>query len=304
MEFSNNDPLIIAGVEYHSRLLVGTGRYKDLAETKAAVQASGAEIITTAVRRLNFEQQQQLLEVLPSRSVVSRQSSAISDSTWKKKGGQQADPALSVSDSEQSIASPVGRAGTIKEYTYLPNTAGCYTTDEAVRTLRLAREAGGGALVKLEVIGDEETLYPNVVETLEAARILVAEGFDVMAYTTDDLLVAKELEKIGCAAVMPLAAPIGSGLGILNPYNIQKIAETLTVPVLVDAGIGTASDATKAMELGCDGVLLNTAIAEANDPVQMAEAFKYAVKAGRAAYLAGRMPKREVAMASSPAWVA
>ena len=247
------DSLIIAGVEYQSRLLVGTGRYKDLTETKEAIEASGAEIITTAVRRLNFEQQQQLVSALP-----------------------------------------------LDKFTYLPNTAGCYDTEAAVRTLRLAREAGGGKLVKLEVIGDEETLYPNVVETIEAAKILVAEGFDVMAYTTDDLIVAKELEKIGCAAVMPLAAPIGSGLGILNPYNIKKIAETLTVPVLVDAGIGTASDATKAMELGCAGVLLNTAIAQATHPVKMAEAFKHAVIAGRAAYLAGRMPKRDVAVASSP----
>jgi thiazole synthase len=256
-----NDPLIIAGISYHSRLLVGTGRYKDLAETKAAVEASGAEIITAAVRRLDFKAQQQLMDILPPKK-------ATDNATHR--------------------------------YQYLPNTAGCYTAEEAVRTLRLAREAGGGSLVKLEVIGDERTLYPHVVETLKAAETLVAEGFDVMAYTTDDLIVAKELEKIGCAAVMPLAAPIGSGLGIVNPLNIRLIAETLTVPVLVDAGIGTPSDAVLAMELGCAGVLLNTAIAEAKDPVQMAQAFKHAVVAGRLAYLAGRMPKRDYAVASSP----
>jgi thiazole synthase len=249
----HDDPLIIAGKAYQSRLLVGTGRYRDMAQTRAAVAASGAEIITAAVRRLDFAAQQQLAEALPP-----------------------------------------------SDYTYLPNTAGCTTAEQALRTLRLAREASGGTLVKLEVIGDETTLYPHVVETLKAAEILVAEGFDVMAYTTDDLIVAKELASMGCAAVMPLAAPIGSGLGIVNPLNIQLIAEALVVPVLVDAGIGTASDATKAMELGCDGVLLNTAIAEADDPIQMAQAMKFAVQAGRLAYLAGRMPMRRNAVASSP----
>lgn len=259
-----HDPLIIAGTVYHSRLLVGTGRYRDMAQTKAAIEASSAEIITAAVRRMNFEAQQQLLDILPSRHTAS----------------------------DTRNAGPT--------YQYLPNTAGCYNAEEAIRTLRLAREAGGGTLVKLEVVGDEKTLYPNIVETLKAAEILVAEGFHIMAYTTDDLIVAKELEKIGCVAVMPLAAPIGSGLGILNPLNIRLIAESLTVPVLVDAGIGTPSDATIAMELGCDGVLLNTAIAEAADPVLMAEAFKHAVIAGRQAFLAKRMPKRDYATASSP----
>ncbi len=248
-----NDPLIIAGIAYQSRLLVGTGRYKDMAQTQAAIEASGAEIITTAIRRINFEQQQALVSALP-----------------------------------------------MERYTYLPNTAGCYTADEALRTLRLAREAGAGKLVKLEVIGDETTLYPDVVETLKAAEILVAEGFEVMAYTSDDLLVANQLEKLGCVAVMPLGAPIGSGLGIQNKLNIKLIAQALSVPVLVDAGVGTASDAAIAMELGCDGVLMNTAIAEAQHPIQMATAMKHAVIAGRQAYLAGRMPKREMAQASSP----
>lgn len=253
MKMTNNDALIIAGKAYQSRLLVGTGRYKDMAETKAAVEASGAEIVTAAVRRIDAQMQKEMAEALPH-----------------------------------------------TRYTYLPNTAGCYTAEDALRTLRLAREAGGAKLVKLEVIGDETTLYPNVMETLKAAEVLVAEGFEVMVYTTDDLLVAKELEAIGCGAVMPLAAPIGSGLGILNPLNIRLIAESLHVPVLVDAGLGTASDAAQAMELGCDGVLLNTAIAEAKDPIRMAQAFKLAVQAGRQAYLAGRMPKREQAVASSP----
>ncbi len=248
------DKLVIAGKEYSSRLLVGTGKYKDLAETKAAIEASGAEIITVAVRRIDLAGQQQLAQLLPT-----------------------------------------------PRYTYLPNTAGCYTAEDALRILRLAREASGSRLVKLEVLGDEKTLYPNVVETLKAAKILVDEGFDVMAYTNDDLIVAKELEKIGCVAVMPLGAPIGSGLGLQNPLNIKLIVEALTVPVLVDAGVGTASDATLAMELGCDGVLMNTALAEADNPVQMAQAMKHAVIAGREAYLAGRMPKREYASASSPA---
>lgn len=248
-----NDSWNLAGKIYHSRLLVGTGRYKDIAETKAATEASGAEIITVAVRRVDAGAQASLWQSLP-----------------------------------------------LEKYTYLPNSAGCYTAEEAVRTLRLAREAGGGKLVKLEVIGDAKTLYPDVRETVKAAEILVAEGFDVMAYTTDDLIIAKTLEKIGCAAVMPLAAPIGSGLGIQNPLNIRLIAEGLQVPVLVDAGIGTASDAALAMELGCTAVLLNTAIAEAREPVRMATAMKHAVIAGRQAYLAGRMPRRDYGVASSP----
>jgi len=251
---TEDTPLIIAGKTYQSRLLVGTGKYKDMTETKAAIIASGAEIITVAVRRLNAEQQQQMMDELPP-----------------------------------------------EKYSYLPNTAGCYDSESALRTLRLAREASGEKLVKLEVLGDEKTLYPNVVETLKSAQILVDEGFDVMAYTSDDLIVAKELEKIGCIAVMPLGAPIGSGLGIQNPLNIRLIAEALTVPVLVDAGVGTASDATLAMELGCDGVLMNTALAEAANPVQMATAMKHAVIAGRQAFLAGRMPMREYGVPSSPA---
>ncbi len=250
-----SDPLIIAGREFSSHLLVGTGKYKDFAETKAAIEASGAEIVTVALRRVNL--------------------------TEKGEGRL------------QDYISP-------DTYTYLPNTAGCYSAEEAVRTLRLAREAGGWSLVKLEVIGDEHTLYPDIGETLKAAEILVKEGFDVMAYTTDDPLVAKKLEEVGCCAVMPLAAPIGSGLGIQNPLNIKLIVENASVPILVDAGVGTASDAAIAMELGCDGVLMNTAIAEADDPVLMAEAMKHAVTAGRQAYLAGRMPRRDYAVASSP----
>lgn len=249
------EPFIIAGKTYRSRLLVGTGRYKDLAQAKAATEASGADIVTVAIRRVDLAQKGEgsLLEALPP-----------------------------------------------SQYTYLPNSAGCYTADEAVRTLKLARELGGWTLVKLEVIGDKHTLLPDVKETIRAAAMLVKDGFQVMAYTTDDFAAAKELEALGCAAVMPLAAPIGSGLGIVNPANIRKIAEALHVPVLVDAGIGTASDAAIAMELGCAGVLLNTAIAEAKDPVLMASAMKYAVIAGRQAYLAGRMPKRDSAVASSP----
>jgi thiazole synthase len=249
-----NDTWNLAGRTYHSRLLVGTGRYKDIAETKAATEASGA----VAVRRVDSRTQAALWEALP----------------------------------------PLSEA---RGYTYLPNSAGCYTAEDAIRTLRLAREAGGGTLVKLEVIGDPKTLYPDVLETVKAAEILVQEGFQVMAYTTDDLIIAKTLEQIGCAAVMPLAAPIGSGLGIQNPLNIRMIAETLQVPVLVDAGIGTASDAALAMELGCTAVLLNTAIAEAHNPVLMASAMKHAVIAGRKAFLAGRMPKRDYGVASSPA---
>ena len=235
---------------------MGTGKYKDLAETRDAIDASGAEIVTVALRRMS----------------------------------------LTKTEGEKSLVDYVSP----ERYTFLPNTAGCYTADDAVRTLRLAREAGGWNLVKLEVIGDEKTLYPDVVATLEAAKLLVADGFDVMAYTTDDPLIAKELENIGCCAIMPLAAPIGSGLGIQNPLNIKFIVEQSSVPVLVDAGVGTASDAALAMELGCDAVLMNTAIAEADDPILMAQAMKSAIEAGRMAYLAGRMPRKEFADASSP----
>ena len=250
-----NDPFILAGKTYKSRLLVGTGRYKNMAETKAAIEASGADIVTVALRRMDL--------------------------------AQKGEEAL------QDVLDP-------KIYTYLPNSAGCYTAEEAVRTLKLARELGGWTLVKLEVIGNKTTLYPDVEETVKAAEILAKDGFDVMAYTNDDPVIARHLEEAGCAAVMPLASPIGSGLGILNPGNIGAIVEQAKIPVLVDAGIGTASDACIAMELGCDGVLLNTAIAEAQNPVLMARAMKEAVIAGRAAYLAGRMPRREMATASSP----
>jgi len=244
-----SDPLIIAGKSYHSRLLVGTGKYKDFAETKAAVEASGAEIITIAIRRSNIGQnpnEPSLLEILPP-----------------------------------------------EKYTLLPNTAGCYSADDAVRTLRLARELlDGHSLVKLEVLGDPQSLYPNVVETLSAAKTLVKEGFQVMVYTSDDPIIAKQLEDIGCVAIMPLASLIGSGMGILNPWNLQLIMERVQVPVIVDAGVGTASDAAIAMELGCHGVLMNTAIAAAKNPVLMASAMKLAVEAGRMAYLAGRMPRK------------
>ena len=249
------DPLLLAGKSFQSRLLVGTGRYKDMQQTKHVVEASGAEIVTVALRRMDLS----------------------------KKG----------QDSLHETLSP-------SQYTYLPNSAGCFTAEEAVRTLRLAREMGNWTLVKLEVIGDKQTLYPDVGETLKAADILVREGFQVMAYTTDDPVVARKLEQMGCAAVMPLAAPIGSGLGIVNPLNIRMIVESLRVPVFVDAGIGTASDACIAMELGCAGVLLNTALADAENPVLMASAMKAAVIAGRHAFLAGRMPKRDMAVASSP----
>jgi thiazole synthase len=249
------DPFVIAGKTYRSRLLVGTGIYKNMADARAAVEASGAEIITAAVRRMNL--------------------------AAKGEGGllETFDP---------------------KKYTYLPNTAGCYTAEEAVRTLKLARELGGWTLVKLEVIGDSNTLYPDVEQTLQAAKQLVKDGFQVMAYTNDDPVTAKKLEDAGCTAVMPLASPIGSGLGILNPHHIRMIVEQSHVPVLVDAGVGTASDAAIAMELGCAGVLLNSAIAKANDPVKMATAMKLAVEAGRIAYLAGRMEKKDYAIASSP----
>ncbi len=240
-----------------SRLLVGTGKYKDLAETGEAIAASGADVVTMAVRRTNLGQnpnEPNLLDVIsPSR------------------------------------------------YTLLPNTAGCHTADDAVRTCRLARELlDGHNLVKLEVISRSRTLYPDVVETLAAARTLVAEGFEVMVYTSDDPLIAIELEQIGCVAVMPLGAPIGSGLGLQNPYNIREILEQLSVPVIVDAGVGTASDATVAMELGCEGVLMNTAIAEARDPVKMATAMRLAIESGRLAFEAGRMPRKRYADASSP----
>tara|TARA_B100000073_G_C23715337_1_gene565721 strand:- start:100 stop:876 length:777 start_codon:yes stop_codon:yes gene_type:complete len=250
-----SDDLIIAGKAYSSRLLVGTGKYKDFEETATAIEASGAEIVTVAVRRVN-----------------------LSDASK---------PMLI------DFVDP-------KKYTFLPNTAGCYNSDEAIRTLRLAREAGGWDLVKLEVLGDHKTLYPNVVETLAAAEQLVNDGFNVMVYINDDPILCKRLEDIGCCAIMPLAAPIGSGLGIQNPVNIRLIIEQSNVPVLVDAGVGTASDAAEAMELGCDGVLMNTAIAEANNPVEMAKAMGLAVKSGRLAYKAGRMKKKLYADPSSP----
>jgi thiazole synthase len=244
-----SDNLVIAGKSYSSRLLVGTGKYKDFNETRAAVEASAAEIITIAIRRSNIGQnpnEPSLLEILPP-----------------------------------------------SKYTLLPNTAGCYTADDAVRTLRLARELlDGHSLVKLEVLGDPQSLYPNMIETIAAAKTLVADGFQVMVYTSDDPIVAKQLEDIGCVAIMPLASLIGSGMGILNPWNLQLIMDRVSVPVIVDAGVGTASDAAIAMELGCDGVLMNTAIAGAQKPVLMASAMKKGVEAGREAYLAGRMPKK------------
>ena len=254
----NLDTLIIAGQPYQSRLLVGTGKYKDFAETRAAIDASGAQIVTVAIRRTNIGQdprQPSLLEVLP--------------------------PA---------------------QFTILPNTAGCYTADDAVRTLRLARELlDGHSLVKLEVLGDQKTLFPNMAETLAAAATLVKDGFQVMVYCSDDPIAAKQLEEIGCCAVMPLASLIGSGMGILNPWNLQIIIDNAKVPIIVDAGVGTASDAAIAMELGCQGVLMNTAIATAKNPVMMASAMKKSVEAGREAFLAGRMPKKPyTASPSSP----
>lgn len=253
----NQDLFHIAGKAYHSRLLVGTGKYKDLEETRQAIEASGAEIVTVAIRRTNIGQSKNepnLLEVI----------------------------------------SP-------EKYTILPNTAGCYTAEDAVRTCRLARELlDGHDLVKLEVLGDQKTLYPDVPETLKACAELIKDGFKVMAYTSDDPITAKKLEDMGCVAVMPLAAPIGSGLGVCNPYNIKLILENASVPILVDAGVGTASDAAIAMELGCDGVLMNTAIAAAKHPVLMASAMKKAIEAGREAFLAGRMPRKLYASASSP----
>jgi thiazole synthase len=257
------DTLAIAGRAYRSRLLVGTGKYKDLDETRRAIEASGAEIVTVAIRRTPFFNQQ--------------------------RGGQNA--------GEPNLLDVIPPS----RYTILPNTAGCYTADDAVRTCRLARELlDGHDLVKLEVLGDPKTLYPDIPATLDAAKTLVADGFKVMVYTSDDPIVCKRLEEMGCVAVMPLAAPIGSGLGIQNKYNILTIVENAKVPILVDAGVGTASDAAIAMELGCDGVLMNTAIAEAKDPVLMASAMKKAIEAGREAFRAGRMPRRRFASASSP----
>lgn len=254
---SEKDTWLLAGKHYQSRLLVGTGKYKDYDETTRAVEASGAEIVTVAIRRLNLEAGEcgQLLDALPP-----------------------------------------------SRYTLLPNTAGCYTAEEAIRTLRLARELlDGHTLVKLEVLGDPHTLFPNMPETLKAAEVLIKEGFQVMVYCSDDPIQAKMLENMGCVAIMPLASLIGSGMGILNPWNLKLILEQSRVPVLVDAGVGTASDATIAMELGCAGVLMNTAIAKAQDPVAMAEAMKWGVKAGRQAFLAGRMPRKYYhAQASSP----
>ncbi len=256
-DVNSEDTLIINNVHYHSRLLVGTGKYQDLEQTKKAIEASGAEIVTVSVRRTNIGQNSEtpnLLDYIPA-----------------------------------------------DKFTILPNTAGCYDADSAVRTCRLARELlDDHTLVKLEVLGDEKTLYPDVPETLKATEILIKEGFKIMVYTNDDPIMAQRFEQLGCVAFMPLAAPIGSGLGIRNPYNIRTIVENASVPILVDAGVGTASDAAIAMELGCDGVLMNTAIAEAKNPVLMASAMKKAIEAGREAYLAGRMPRRAYASASSP----
>lgn len=252
-----NDYLTVAGTTYRSRLLVGTGKYRDLEQTRLAIEASGAEIVTVAIRRTNIGQkanEPNLLDVIPP-----------------------------------------------SRYTILPNTAGCFDANAAIRTCRLAQELlDGHNLVKLEVMGDEKTLFPDIPETLKAAEILIKERFKLMVYTNDDPIMAKRFEKMGCVAVMPLAAPIGSGLGILNPYTIRTIVENAQVPILVDAGVGTASDATIALELGCDGVLMNTAIAQAKHPVLMASAMKKAVEAGRMAYLAGRIPRRAYASASSP----
>lgn len=252
---SLNDTWTLAGKKYSSRLIVGTGKYKDFAETAAAVEASGAEIVTVAVRRVNVTDPNQPMLV------------------------DYLDP---------------------KKITYLPNTAGCFDAQSAIRTLRLAREAGGWDLVKLEVLGDQKTLYPNMMETFVAAETLIKEGFKVMVYCSDDPIAARRLEDMGCAAIMPLGAPIGSGLGLQNPVQIRLMIEEITVPLLVDAGVGTASDAAVAMELGCDGVLMNTAIAEAKDPIKMAQAMRMAVHAGRLAYQAGRMPKKKYADPSSP----
>ena len=249
------DTWTVAGRTFNSRLIVGTGKYRDYATNAAAAEAAGAEIVTVAMRRVNLSD--------PSQPVLT------------------------------DFIDP-------KRYTYLPNTAGCFTGEDAVRTLRLAREAGGWTLVKLEVLSDPRTLFPDMEETLRSLKLLVAEGFEVMVYCTDDVVYARKLEEAGAAAIMPLGAPIGSGLGVQNPVNIRLIVEQSKVPVLVDAGVGTASDAAMAMELGCDGVLMNTAIAEAKEPIRMARAMKHAVMAGRDAYLAGRMPRRMYADPSSP----
>ena len=250
-----NDIFTIANKNFNSRLIVGTGKYKNFKETADAVKASGADVVTVAVRRVNITDKNQplLMDYLDPKSI-----------------------------------------------TYLPNTAGCYSSKEALRTLRLAREMGGWRLVKLEVLGDKKTLYPNMIETIKSTEVLVKEGFEVMVYCTDDPIMTKKLEDVGACAIMPLAAPIGSGIGIQNKTNITLIKEQSSVPVIVDAGVGTASDATIAMELGCDGVLLNTAIAEAKNPILMAEAMKHAVIAGRKAFKAGRMKKRQYASPSSP----
>jgi len=255
MGSADEDTWTVAGRRFRSRLIVGTGKYRDYETNRLALEASGAEIVTVAVRRVNLDD--------PKKPMLT------------------------------DFIDP-------KKYTYLPNTAGCYTAEDALRTLRLAREAGGWDLVKLEILGDPKTLYPRMIETLEATGVLVREGFQVMVYCNDDPIMAKRLEDAGAAAIMPLGAPIGSGLGIQNKVNIRLIVEQAKVPVLVDAGVGTASDATVAMELGCDGVLMNTAIAEAKDPVRMARAMGHAVAAGRLAYLAGRMPKKLYADPSSP----
>ena len=250
-----DDTLKIAGREYTSRLIIGTGKYKSYAQNAEAARAAGAEMVTVALRRVNLSNPDE--------------------------------------DRLQDHVSP-------DKYTYLPNTAGCFTADDAVRTLRLAREAGGWDLVKLEVLSDQKTLYPDMEETLSAAKALIADGFQVMVYCSDDPVYAKKLEDVGCCAIMPLGSLIGSGLGIQNPLNIRLIVENARVPVIVDAGVGTASDAAIAMELGCDGVLMNTAIAEAKDPVRMARAMKHAVLSGREAYLAGRMGRKRYADPSSP----
>ncbi len=251
----SSDPLVLQGRPFNSRLLIGTGKYPDAATARAALAASGAEIVTVAVRRVNLDR-----------------------------------------DAEDGIWNQVD----LDRFTLLPNTAGCSTAEEAIRTALLAREVGMGDLVKIEVIADAKTLFPDNQATIEAAKVLIAEGFTVLPYVTDDLVVCRKLEDLGCAAVMPLGAPIGSGLGIRNPVSIRLIVEAVSVPVIVDAGVGTASDAAKAMELGCDGVLMNTAVAAAKDPVMMATAMRHAVEAGRLAFRAGRMPMRMYATASSP----
>lgn len=250
-----DDPFVLGDKTFRSRLIVGTGKYKDFEETRRAIDASGAEMVTVAVRRVNITDRakENLLDHVPP-----------------------------------------------DKFTILPNTAGCYTAEDAIRTARLAREAGVGNLVKIEVIGDEKTLFPDVSATIEASKVLVDEGFVVLPYITDDPITCKKLEDVGCAAVMPLAAPIGSGLGIRNPYNLKIILEQSTVPVIVDAGVGCASDAARALELGCDAVLMNTAIAGADDPVKMAEAMKLGVEAGRLSYRAGRIARKLYATASSP----